>query len=198
MINKDSWYNLEDFKSLTESFLSKHKEAIIAVAITAVIIIAAVCAFNHFNLTKVHDVTKVPNTKPATLQQYFPMSSGDAKDLSRHIDAAQQSAPTYHFYSVSDSAADKQAQQYAAQSKDKVDHIVKTQESSQVGNSTVYDNKYYAVSLERKHGISAGVAAIDNKAVANLSYRNRRTTYSVLYDSKGHIGAGVSYEFARW
>lgn len=65
----------------------------------------------------------------------------------------------------------------------------------------IYTNNYYAVSQEKKHDIKAGIAVIDDKANAVLTYRNRDVSYSLYTDGnqdKIIKGAGIQITLAKW
>lgn len=152
----------------------------------------------------------VSNTTPAELQHYFPMSNSEAKDISHRIDKVTTTQPqTYQYFTYTQEAADKTAHEYAV--KDKADYVIKTTEKVPVQGKSdgsdkltgdkpaVYENKYYAVNMERKHAVSVGAAVVDKKAYAALSYRNRRTTVTAMYNPETKEAGGmVSYEVARW
>lgn len=109
-------------------------------------------------------------------------------------------------------AADEKAQGYAINSK--ADKIVKTtslvpacdagqQDCSVVTTpttpTTLYENNYYAINMERKHKIAAGVMSVDGKAYAAVSYTNRDVTATAYTDDfKGINGGSVMYTVAKW
>lgn len=65
----------------------------------------------------------------------------------------------------------------------------------------IYTNNYYAVSQEKKHDIKAGIAVIDDKANAVLTYRNRDVSYSLYTDGnqdKIIKGAAIQVTLAKW
>lgn len=64
--------------------------------------------------------------------------------------------------------------------------------------TTVYNNTYYAVHQENKHDIKAGVAVVDDKAAAVVTYRNRELSYSVYTDGHKATGAAVQYTICKW
>lgn len=64
--------------------------------------------------------------------------------------------------------------------------------------TTVYNNTYYAVHQEKKHDIKAGVAVVDDKAAAVVTYRNRELSYSVYTDGHKATGAAVQYTICKW
>lgn len=64
--------------------------------------------------------------------------------------------------------------------------------------TTVYNNTYYAVHQEKKHDIKAGVAVVDDKAAAVVTYRNRELSYSVYTDGHKATGAAVQYTVCKW
>ena len=159
-------------------------------------------------------ITTVTQTTPNGLKTYFPdMSNSEAKDVSRRIETVKEnSAPTYHYVTYTQTAADEKAQGYAINSK--ADKIVKTtslvpacdagqQDCSVVTTpttpTTLYENNYYAINMERKHKIAAGVMSVDGKAYAAVSYTNRDVTATAYTDDfKGINGGSVMYTVAKW
>ena len=131
-------------------------------------------------------------------------SNSEAKDITRVIErTVVEKAPTHEYFTYSQAAADSQAKEYAKA--DKADALIKQTDTVPVINSDnksaaqVIENKYYAVTTERKHAISIGAAAVQDKAYATISYRNRRTTVTAMYNPATHeAGAAVSYEIAKW
>ena len=68
------------------------------------------------------------------------------------------------------------------------------------GNETsVIENDYYAINLERKHRVKAGAAMIDNDAYVTVDYQNRDVEYKAYYSpSAKKVGAGVEVTIAKW
>lgn len=182
------------------------------------LIILVVVAGVIFFFSKKNDtveVTTVPATDSTTLSKYIPdITITDAKDISKAIDKAQTSTPTYIYYTTTQTVADKTAQAFAKEQK--ADKLIKTTEETKVTEETtaktdgdksvtlnpgdsLIENKYYAINLEKKHEIKVGAAAINHKGYAVVAYRNRDLTYTALY-SPAHKDAGfmISYTVAKW
>ena len=186
------------------------KKIIIACSIILVVILS-VFAYYHFH-NKSNDVKQVTTTSktvlPSDVQTAFAVNGksvteSDAKTISNNIKrTTAQSAPKREYYTVSDNDADNQARAYVKQ--DKADAMIKTQDKQEIkdkqGNTTtVYDNKYYAVSAERKNTISVGVANVDNNAYATVAYTHDRVTAQVYSkDFRGVDGASVMYTVSKW
>lgn len=188
------------------------KKKIIIVCSTLLIIILSVFAFafNHFH--KYETVKQVTTTSktvlPSDVKTAFSVngksiSDSDAKTISNNIKrTTEQSAPKHEYYTVDDKQADAQAHEFAKQ--DKADALIKTQDKQVVvdnkGNTTnVCDNKYYAISAERKNRVAVGVADVDNKAYATVAYTHDRVTAQVYSkDFRGIDGASVMYTVAKW
>lgn len=187
----------------------EHKTEAISAAVVLICIIVAVfilCNSKH-DTEKAPEIKTVTATTPAEIQRVMPnVSQNEAKDITRVIEKTTiEKAPTHEYFTYSQAAADSQAQEYAV--KEKADALIKETSTVPVINSgnsdkpaaQVIENKYYAVTTERKHAISVGAAAVDSKVYATISYRNRRTTVTALYNPVTHeSGAAVSYEVARW
>ena len=186
------------------------KKIIIACSITLVVILSvfAFLHFHHKSETVKQVTTETKTVLPSTVSTAFEyngktVSESDAKTISNNIKrTTEQSAPKHEYYTVSDNDADNQAQAYAKN--DKADALSKTQDKQTIkdkqGNTTtVYDNKYYAISAERKNTISVGVATVDNKAYATVAYTHDRVTASIYSkDFKGVDGASVMYTVSKW
>lgn len=185
----------------------EHKTEAISAAVVLICIIVAVfilCNSKH-DTEKAPEIKTVTATTPAEIQRVMPnVSQNEAKDITRVIEKTMiEKAPTHEYFTYSQAAADSQAQEYAV--KEKADALIKETSTVPVINSDnksaaqVIENKYYAVTTERKHAISIGAAAVQDKAYATISYRNRRTTATVMYNPATHeAGAAVSYEIAKW
>ena len=191
-----------------KNIVREHKtEAISAVIVLICIIVAVFILCNKSEEKKAPEVKTLTATTPAEIQRVMPgVSSSEAKDITRVIERTTiEKAPTHEYFTYSQAAADKTAQEYAKA--DHADVLIKQTDVVPVINSDnakqpaaqVIENKYYAVQTERKHAISVGAAAVDAKAYATLSYRNRRTTVTAMYNPVTHeAGAAVSYEIAKW
>ena len=185
----------------------EHKTEAISAAVVLICIIVAVFILCNRHEEKYPEVKTVTAMTPAEIQRVMPnVSQNEAKDITRVIEKTTiEKAPTHEYFTYSQAAADSQAQEYAV--KEKADALIKETSTVPVINSgnsdkpaaQVIENKYYAVTTERKHAISVGAAAVDSKVYATISYRNRRTTVTALYNPVTHeSGAAVSYEVARW
>ena len=184
-----------------KSFFEDHKEqiAIILIAIClCVVIYSVVHRVTEPKNVPIHTVTEIT---PQTIKQVIPgVSNSEAKDISRRIEYVHDNtAPTYHYYTVSQEASDKTAEAYAQAQH--ADNIVKQTKEVSIPNTDqkVIENDYYAINMERKHAVAVGTAYINDKAYGTVSYRNRRTTYTGYYNPSTHEGgASISYEVARW
>ena len=146
-----------------------------------------------------------PSTTAQDLQPYFPNETkSTVKDISRQIEHTVESkAPEYHYYTVTQEAADQQAQDYGK--KEHVDKIVKTtrevESKDDKGDPTgqkIYENDYYGINLERKHKIKVGAIHVDNANYASLTYQNRDIEYSIYGNQEGVKGGGVNVTIAKW
>ena len=186
----------------------EHKTEAISAAVVLVCIAVAVFIYcNNRREDKAPEVKTLTATTPAEIQRVMPgVSNSEAKDITHVIErTVTEKAPTHEYFTYSQEAADSQAKEYAKA--DHADALIKQTDVVPVINSDnakqpaakVIENKYYAVTTERKHAISVGAAAVDQKAYVTLSYRNRRTTVTAMYNPATHeAGAAVSYEVARW
>ena len=146
-----------------------------------------------------------PSTTTNDLMPYFPKESKDTvKDISHQIErTVETKAPEYHYYTVTQEAADQQAQDYGK--KEHVDKIVKTTREVEVkdekGASTgqkIYENDYYGINLERKHKIKVGAIHVNDANYASLTYQNRDIEYSIYGNQEGVKGGGVNVTIAKW
>lgn len=103
-----------------------------------------------------------------------------------------------------DFAAENHAD-YVIKEKNDIPQIIENKDKSRAENkpeeTKIYTNNYYAVSQEKKHDIKAGIAVIDDKANAVLTYRNRDVSYSLYTDgNKDKIikGAAIQVTLAKW
>ena len=197
-------------KEKIKDYANKYKYFIIPIFVLILLLICFNVYENHKENVKQPEMKTVQSTTPAEIQRFFPkMTNSDAKDVSRRIDVAQRNqAPTHEYFAKDQESADKTATSYAKS--DHADYVVKTTESVPVidscnsedksdSNPKVIQNKYYAISMEKKHAISVGAAAVDNKAYATVSYRNRKTTVTAMYDPNSkNVGVAASYEIAKW
>lgn len=114
-----------------------------------------------------------------------------------------------HYVTATEQQGDDIAQQtalheradYVVKQHDTAPAIVATDDSKDKDKgqqTTVYNNTYYAVHQEKKHDIKAGVAVVDNKAAAVITYRNREMSYSVYTDGHRAAGAAVQYTICKW
>lgn len=192
------------------TFLTSHKRLVVELAVIALFCIVSINLYaSHKMATEetpvIHTVYSAQDTPlapyavlDAVKANNRQVSAGDANQLTKIIERTTETkAPTYQYYTTTDSSADKMTQQYAVAGK--ADTIVKQQDKKTVGDTTVVDNKYYAITNARKHSISVGVADVDNEAYATVAYRNRDITYTGYYSPQsGKTGAGVSVQIARW
>ena len=160
----------------------------------------------YFMLTKKSEpeITEVPSVSSKEIKNYFPMESeATVKDMAHQMERAKEKqAPQYHYYTVTQKQADDKAKEYAKAQK--ADKVVK--ESREVvikddaGKSTsVIENDYYAINLERKHRIKAGVVALNDDTYVKAAYQNRDIEYEVYHSPKsGATGVGVEVTIAKW
>lgn len=155
---------------------------------------------------KAPEIHTVPAISQKALQPYFPNSSkSEVKDIERRIITTKENkAPTHTYITYTQQAADAQAQRYAKQ--DKADKVIKQTSEKDVidekGKPTgdkIIQNDYYAINMNRKHDIKVGVAVVDDKKYATLSYRNRDIEYGVMHnpDTK-KTGVSVAVTVAKW
>lgn len=72
-------------------------------------------------------------------------------------------------------------------------------EQQETPQGQIIENSYYAINLNRKHSIEAGIKYVDKKTYAAVSYRNRDVRYEVMYSPKDRTwGAGVMVTVAQW
>ena len=160
--------------------------------------------YMHIGTYEPPPVTEVESTDAKTLKEKMPdLTSSDARHISKGIERAKEKAPTYHYYTYTQEAADKKAQDYAKLQK--ADKIIKTTTEKAVVDAEtgkpdkVIENDYYAISLEKKHRIEVGAANIDCTSYVTLGYRNRDVAYTAYYSpTKGSVSAGVSVTVAKW
>ena len=199
--------NIKEFAKKLFTFFSSHRELVIGLAVIALIWIVGVFVYVSHKKTAeeiptIHTTT-ASNVLPTDISTAFrtqgkSISSNNANQLTKIIERTTETkAPTYQYYTSTDSAADKVTQQQAKANK--ADVLVKQQDKKTVGDTTVVDNKYYAITNARKHSVSVGAADINNEAYATISYRNRDITYTGYYNpSTKDAGAGVSIQIASW
>lgn len=119
----------------------------------------------------------------------------------------------YQIVTKTEAEGDKIAEDFAAENhadyvikeKNDIPQIIENKDKNRAENkpeeTKIYTNNYYAVSQEKKHDIKAGIAVIDDKANAVLTYRNRDVSYSLYTDgNKDKIikGAAVQYTICKW
>lgn len=112
----------------------------------------------------------------------------------RYVTATEQQGDD-----IAEQMAAKEGAAYVVKQKDTAPAIVApTDDSGKGQQTTVYNNTYYAVHQEKKHDIKAGVAVVDKKAAAVVTYRNREMSYSVYTDGHRATGAAVQYTICKW
>ena len=98
--------------------------------------------------------------------------------------------------------ADNKAKEYG--NAQKTGKIIKETREFEVkddsGNKTsVIENDYYAINLERKHRIKTGAAMIDHDAYVAVGYQNRDVEYKAYYAPPAKkAGVGVEVTIAKW
>lgn len=114
----------------------------------------------------------------------------------RYVTATEQQGDD-----IARKTAEHERADYVVKQRDTAPAIVAPTDDSK-GNkgqqTTVYNNTYYAVHQEKKHDIKAGVAVVDDKAAAVVTYRNRELSYSVYTDGHKATGAAVQYTICKW
>ena len=174
--------------------------------VAGIILVLLIAYGGYFILTKKSEpeITEVPSISSKEIKSYFPMESeATVKDMARQMDRAKEKqAPQYHYYTITQKEADTKAKEYTKAQK--ADKVVK--ESKKViikdddGNKTsVVENDYYAINLERKHKIKAGAAVVGDEAYIKASYQNRDIEYEVYHSPQtGKTGIGVEVTIAKW
>lgn len=72
-------------------------------------------------------------------------------------------------------------------------------EQQETPQGQIIENSYYAINLNRKHSIEAGIKYVDKKTYAAVSYRNRDVRYEVMYSPRDRTwGAGVMVTVSQW
>lgn len=174
--------------------------------VVGILLVLLIAYDGYFMLTKKSEpeITQVPDISSKEVKKYFPMESeATVKDMTHQMQRAKETqAPQYHYYTVTQKEADDKAKEYAkAQKADKV--IKESKEvviKDDAGNKTsVIENDYYAINLERKHRIKTGVAAVDDDTYIKVAYQNRDIEYEVYHSPKsGKTGIGVEITVAKW
>ena len=178
------------------------KRKVIAIILVVMLCVTAFIIIKNHNKQKDIDIVQSNSTKKVDLVNTDfakNLTKADVADVTKRLNnVSQHNAPTMHYYTDTQQQADEVAQQQAK--KDKADKIVKqTSEPQKVGDNTIYNNNYYAVNMNRKHDIKAGVAHIDNNNYVSVSYRNRDVEYTGYYEpTKKTVGVGVSVTVAKW
>lgn len=187
----------------------RKRKIVLVVIVVSLVIVGAVLFFLHRQ--KPEPRVNVPLY---TLDTGF--STNDAQKAGQSQEAAlkkvgieMQDKPR-HYVTATEQQGDNIARQTAA--KEGADYVVKQQDTAPAivaptddGKSedkgqqtTVYNNTYYAVHQGKKHDIKAGVAVVDEKAAAVVTYRNRELSYSVYTDGHKATGAAVQYTICKW
>lgn len=187
-------------------FIKAHYKLIL---IAVLVLLACIAVQVYIAKQYVPPIKEVEQITPETVKEEqldtgHYTSDADAKDVSHLINKAQDKAPTVQYFTYMDKDADNKAQQFAKT--DKADYVIKqqkditpmTKNGTDENKTNVYQNNYYAVQQERKHDISMGAAAIDNKEYVSATYRNRDVSYTAYYAQDGKYGAGVSCRIAKW
>jgi len=191
---------IKDIFGTIKLYAVKNKVHIIYILIIAAILVAAYLVMQH----KFPPVTTIQDTMPtgvasgqAAINKYE--GKADAADVSHLINTAVQQPPTAIYYTTTQAAADKQAQQMAA--KDKADYVLKQPQIGESNSelSSQISNNYYAIQQEKKHRIAVGAAEINSRAYAVISYANRDMTVTAYSkDIRGIDGVSVTYTLAKW
>ena len=204
---------IKEFTKNLFMFVSSHRKLVLGLTVIAFILIA--CVFIYVNHKKIAEeipvITNVYSASDDKLVQDAVLdaakannrqvSNNDANDIARLANRSASSEKPYaHSITTDKTIADAQAGEIA---KDiKADIIIKqTSENKQASNDKInmQDNNYYIIQQERKHSVAVGIADVNNEASATVSYSNRKTEYTAYYSpERGKVGAGVSYQIARW
>ncbi len=183
-------------------FLKKSFKYIVGIVVLIAAFLIGSSAWTRHNTP---EVVTPPSISEKDLQPYFPMETkATVKDISKQITKAKETRkPDYHYYAPTQKQADEIAQQYAK--KTKADKIVKETKEVEVKDengkttSTVTENNYYGINLERKHKIKAGAAVVDGTPYMSIGYQNRDVEYKAYYSPEKHKGGvGVEVTIAKW
>jgi hypothetical protein len=191
----------EEVESFWKNVWAQYKMPIILVLMALIVLLCFNLGQKHSEVTKEPTMHTVSDTSPKEIQKYFHMSDGEAKDVSHRIEVAKTQAPTYRYITYTQDAADSKAHDYAKQQH--ADNVVKTTKDitpadRKAGDPEVVENNYYAINMAKKHDIKVGVAVIDDKTAAEVSYRNRDIEYSVYTDGHNVSGGSVQVTVAKW
>lgn len=171
-----------------------------------VMLVLLIAYGGYFMLTKKSEpeITEVPSVSSKEIKSYFPMESeATVKDMAHQMERAKEKqAPQYHYYSVTQKQADDKAKEYAKAQK--ADKVVK--ESREVvikddaGKTTsVIENDYYAINLERKHEVKVGAAMVDGTPYISVGCQNNKFEYKIYYaPTKCLAGVGAEAVIAKW
>ena len=141
-------------------------------------------------------IVEVPSVSTENLKKALPEASGsDVKKIEKEIKTA---VPAYEYFTSDNKEADTIASDLAKDQK--ADKVIKDSYKLSAPNNKfdLYENKYYAINLDKKHDIKIGAAYIYNGAYGSVSYRNRDIEYTAYYGGKNKSGIGISYTIAKW
>lgn len=184
-------------------YITEHKKLVAAAVIIPIILIVPFL-FNH-KTAQAPEVIQVPAVTEQHLHQYFPMESqASVKDMAKQINQAQERVPAQQFYTYTQQAADKKAQDISKEKK--ADKLVKETKEKPIVDETgketgekVIQNNYYGINLERKHKVKVGAATIDKDIYMSVGYQNRDVEYTAYYSPiKKSVGVGVEVTVAKW
>lgn len=173
-------------------------------ALAVIIAVIALCFCLFRTPAEAPEITPVKNISVPELKTAFPYeSNATIKDMAHQMQRAKETqAPQYHYYTVTQKEADHKAQEYAkAQKADKlIKETHETKVKDDLGKETsVIENDYYAINLERKHKVKAGAAMIDHEAYITVGYQNRDIEYKAYYaPTAKKAGVGVEVTIAKW
>ena len=183
----------------------KIKKIIMRVA--GVLLVLLIAYGGYFILTKKSEpeIVRVPaDISTEEVKKYFPMESdATVKDMTHQMERVKKKqAPQYHYYTITQEEAETKAKEYVMAQK--ADKVVK--ESREVvikddaGKTTsVIENDYYAINLERKHRIKTGVTVLDDDTYVKVAYQNRDIEYEVYHSPQtSKTGVGVEVTIAKW
>lgn len=189
--------------------MADNKRKMILAAVVVVLVVVGALVFWHQRQESKSGRVNVP---------LYSLDTGFNTDNARKDDGKAQEAALKkvgveiqdkprHYVTATEQQGDDIAEQTAKH--EGADYVVKqqdtapaivapTDDSGRGQQTTVYNNTYYAVHQEKKHDIKAGVAVVDDKAAAVVTYRNRELSYSVYTDGHKATGVAVQYTVCKW
>ena len=170
--------------------------------VAGVLLVLLIAYGGYFMLTKKSEpeIVRVPaDTSTKEVKKYFPMEfEATVKDINHQMERAKEN----HYYTITQKEADAKAKEYAKAQK--AEKVVK--ESREVAikddasnKTSVIENDYYSINMERKHRIKTGVAVVDDDTYIKVAYQNQDVEYEVYHSPQtGKTGVGVEVTIAKW